>query len=145
VPVHYKGGAPGIQDLVGGQVPVFFGSVADGAAMVQAGKARALATSGARRTDLLPDVPTFLELGYRDIVVEDGLGVYLPAKTAAESAAKLNAAIQEALKTKDLRDPIRNWGFDVSAEATPEFSARLARERNRWGAIVKATGFAAME
>lgn len=144
-PVHYKGGAPGIQDLVGGQVPVFFGSVADGAAMVQAGKVRALATSGSRRTALLPDVPTFQELGYRDLVVEDGLGVYLPAKTPAETVAKLNTAIQEALKTRDLQDPIRNWGFDVSAEGPVEFAARLARERSRWAPIVKATGFTAME
>ncbi|HSV46915.1 MAG TPA: tripartite tricarboxylate transporter substrate-binding protein, partial [Ramlibacter sp.] len=144
-PVHYKGGAPGIQDLLGGQVPVFFGSVADGAAMVQAGKVRALATSGTRRTTLLPEVPTFQELGYRDLVVEDGLGVYLPAKTPAETVAKLNTAIQAALKTKDLQDPIRNWGFDVSGEGPVEFAARLARERNRWGPIVKATGFTAME
>jgi len=144
-PVHYKGGAPGIQDLAGGQVPVFFGSVSDGAAMVQAGKVRALATSGSRRTALLPDVPTFQELGYRDLVVEDGLGVYLPAKTPADTVAKLNTAIQGALKTKDLQDPIRNWGMDVSGEGPVEFAARLARERNRWGPIVKATGFTAME
>jgi tripartite-type tricarboxylate transporter receptor subunit TctC len=144
-PVHYKGGAPGIQDLAGGQVPVFFGSVADGVALVQAGKVRALATSGTKRTGLLPDVPTFQELGYKDLVVEDGLGVYLPAKTPAEVVAKLNAAVQDALKTKDLQDPIRNWGFDVSGEGPAEFAARLERERNRWGPIVKATGFTAME
>ncbi len=144
-PVHYKGGAPGIQDLIGGQVPVFFGSVSDGIAMVQAGKARALATSGIKRTALLSNVPTFQELGYRDLVVEDGLGVYLPAKVPAEIVAKLNNLTQEALKTKDLQDPIRNWGFDVSAEGPPAFSARLARERGRWGPIVKATGFTAME
>lgn len=144
-PVHYRGGAPGIQDLIAGQIPVFFGSVSDGAAMVQAGKARALATSGMQRTTLLSTVPTFHELGYRDLVVEDGLGIYLPVKTSAETVTKLNAAIQDALKTKDLQDPIRNWGFDVSGEATPEFSARLTRERGRWGPIVKATGFTAME
>ncbi|MBL8337831.1 MAG: twin-arginine translocation pathway signal protein [Rhodoferax sp.] len=144
-PVHYRGGAPGIQDLVGGQVPVFFGSVSDGIAMVQAGKVRALATSGARRTGLLSSVPTFLELGYRDLVVEDGLGVYMSSKVPADQIAKLNSLTQEALKTKELQDPIRNWGFDVSAESTAEFSARLNRERGRWGPIVKATGFTAME
>jgi len=143
--VHYKGGAPGIQDLVGGQVPVFFGSVSDGAAMVQAGKVRALATSGFKRTALMPDVPTFLELGYKDLVVEDGLGVYLPAKAPAEVIAKLNASVQDALKTKDLQEPIRNWGFDLSSEGPVPFAARLERERSRWGPIVKATGFTAME
>jgi tripartite-type tricarboxylate transporter receptor subunit TctC len=144
-PVHYKGGAPLIQDLVAGQVPVAFGSTSDGIAMVQAGKARALAVSAAKRTSMLPDVPTFEELGYRDIVVEDGLGVYVPSKTPAEIVAKLNAGLQNALKTKDLQGPIREWGFDVSGEPSAEFSARLARERSRWAGIVKSTGFTAME
>ncbi|WP_171015966.1 tripartite tricarboxylate transporter substrate-binding protein [Ramlibacter sp. 2FC] len=144
-PVHYKGGAPAIQDLVAGQVPVVFGSTSDGLAMVQAGKARALAVSAARRTAMLPDVPTFQELGYRDIVVEDGLGVYVPSKTPAETVAKLDAGMQAALKTKDLQGPIRDWGFDVSGEAPAEFSARLTRERTRWAGVVKSTGFTAME
>lgn len=144
-PVHYKGGAPVIQDLVAGQVPVAFGSTSDGLAMVQAGKARALAVSASKRTAMLPDVPTFQELGFRDIVVEDGLGIYVPSKTPAETVAKLNAGIQAALKTPDLQRPIRDWGFDISGEPPAEFSARLARERNRWAEIVKATGFAAME
>lgn len=143
--VHYRGGAPGIQDLIAGQVPVFFGSVSDGIAMVQAGKARALATSGTRRTTLMPNVPTFAELGFRDLVVEDGLGVYLSSKVPSDAAAKLNVAAQDALKTKELLDPIRNWGFEVSGESSAEFAARLTRERGRWGPIVKATGFSAME
>lgn len=144
-PVHYKGGAPAIQDLVSGQVPVVFGSTSDGLAMVQAGRARALAVSAPSRTAMLPDVPTFQELGFRDIVVEDGLGVYVPARTSAEAVARLNAGVQAALKTRDLQVPIRDWGFDVSGEAPAEFAARLARERGRWANIVKATGFTAME
>lgn len=144
-PAHYKGGAPGIQDLVAGQVPVYFGSIADGAAMVEAGKVRAFAISGPQRAQLLRDVPTFRELGYNDMVVEDGLGLYVPAKTPADVVAKLNAATLEALKAKDLQDAIRNYGFDVSGEGPREFRARLERERQRWAAIVRATGFEAME
>lgn len=144
-PVHYKGGAPAIQDLVGGQVPVVFGSVSDGFAMVQAGRARALAVSGSQRTASLPDVPTFLELGYRDVVVEVGLGTYVPAKTAPDIVAKLHTATVAALKTKELQTAIHNWGFDVSAEGPAEFADRLTRERVRWGEIVKMTGFSAME
>jgi tripartite-type tricarboxylate transporter receptor subunit TctC len=113
--------------------------------MVQAGKARALAVSAAKRTGMLPEVPTFEELGYRDIVVEDGLGIYVPSKTPAATVAKLNAGLQAALQTKDLQGPIRDWGFDVSGEPPAEFSARLARERSRWAGIVKSTGFTAME
>lgn len=144
-PVHYKGGAPAIQDLVAGQVPVVFGSTSDGIAMVQAGKARALAVSSARRTVMFPDVPTFTELGFKDLVVEDGLGVYVPAKTPAETVARINTGLQAALKTRDLQTPIRDWGFDISGETSVEFSERLTRERARWQGIVKATGFTAME
>ncbi len=144
-PVHYKGGAPAIQDLVAGQVPVVFGSTSDGIAMVQAGKARALAVSSARRTAMFPDVPTFTELGFKDLVVEDGLGVYVPSKTPAEMVARLNAGLQAALKTRDLQGPIRDWGFDISGESSVEFSERLARERSRWQGIVRSTGFTAME
>ena len=144
-PVHYKGGAPAVQDLTAGHVPVVFGSTSDGLAMVQAGKIRALAVSAARRTAAMPDVPTFDELGYRDIVVEDGLGIYVPSKTPAATVAKLNAGLQAALKTKDLQTPIHDWGFDISGESPEEFAARLARERSRWQGIVKTTGFTALD
>lgn len=144
-PVHYKGGAPAIQDLVAGQVPVVFGSTSDGIAMVQAGKARALAASASRRTAMFPDVPTFTELGFKDLVVEDGLGVYVPAKTPTDVVNRLNAGLQAALKTRDLQVPIRDWGFDISGETTSDFTERLNRERARWQAVVKATGFTAME
>jgi hypothetical protein len=73
-------------------------------------------------------------------VVEDGLDVYLPAKALAAVVPKLNASVQDAPKTKDLQDPIRNWGFDVPGEGPAEFAARLARERKRWEPVVKATG-----
>lgn len=144
-PVHYKGGAPAMQDLMGGQVPVVFGSVSDGFAMVQAGRARALAVSGSQRTASMPDVPTFQEIGYRDVVVEVGLGTYVPAKTPADVIAKINAASLAALKTPEIQRAARDWGFDITGEGPAEFAARLTRERARWADIVKATGFTAME
>lgn len=144
-PVHYKGGAPAIQDLIGGQVPVVFGSVSDGFAMVQAGRIRALAVSGSQRTASMPDVPTFVELGYRDVVVEVGLGTYVPARTPATVVAKLHAASLAALKSRELQTAIRDWGFDMSGEGPAEFAERLARERTRWADVVKMTGFTAME
>lgn len=144
-PVHYKGGAPGIQDLAAGQVPVFFGGISDGMALVQAGKVRALATTGTRRAALLPEVPTFGELGYKELVIEDGLGIYVPGKTPADTVNRLNVALQDALKAKDVQDAIRNWGFEVSGEGPREFTSRLERERARWGPIVQSTGFVALD
>ncbi|VTU46340.1 Argininosuccinate lyase (plasmid) [Variovorax sp. SRS16] len=144
-PVHYKGGTPAIVDLVGGQVPMGFGSVSDGLAMVKAGKIRALAASGARRTTALPDVPTFLELGYTDLVAEIGLGTFVPARTPRDDVARLDAATQRALASRELLAKLPDWGFDISAEGPAAFAARLEKERRRWTAIVKSTGFVAME
>lgn len=144
-PVHYKGGAPAIQELVGGQIPVMFGSVSDGLATVNAGKARALAVSSGERTAILPAVPTFRELGYPDLVIKVGLGTYVPSKTPRNVVEKLNSAMQDALQTEELKTAIRQWGFDVSREGPADFAARIAKERKRWAGIVQSTGFVAMD
>lgn len=144
-PVHYRGGAPAMVDLIGGQVPMGFGSLSDGLAMVKAGKVRALAASGARRATELPDAPTFLELGYPSMVAEIGLGTFVPAKTPREVVARIDVATQRALASRELLSQLPNWGFEVSAEGPAAFAARLEKERVRWSDIVKSTSFSAME
>jgi tripartite-type tricarboxylate transporter receptor subunit TctC len=144
-PIHYKGGVPAMVDLVGGQVPMGFGSVSDGLAMVKAGRIRALAVSGARRTAAMADIPTFTELGYTELVAEIGLGTYVPSKTPRDVVTRLDAATQRALNSRELLAQLPDWGFDISAEGPAAFAARLESERKRWAGIVKSTGFTAME
>lgn len=144
-PVHYKGGAPGIQDLAGGHVPVLFGTIADGIALMQAGRIRALATAGPRRVAALPDVPTFLEQGHADLVVEDGLGVHVPKGTSADAVAKLSEELLRTMQERNVLESVRHLGYEAAAEGAIEFAARLQRERTRWGPLVRAAGFAAMD
>ncbi len=143
--VHYQGGAPGIQDLAGGHLPVFFGSVADGIGLLPGGKIRALATTGSRRVAALGNTPTFAELGYRDLVIEDGLGIHAPSKLPVAVGAELSAALLQSLQSPEVNQMLRQRGFDVAPEGPREFAQRLQRERARWGPIVRASGFVAIE
>jgi len=143
--VHYKGGGPGIQDLIGGHLPAFFGAVPDGAVMASAGRVRALATTGPRRSAATPQVPTFAEQQFTHLVVEDGLGVYLPAAAPRPVVERLAAALQQALESAEVRRGYEAIGLDRSYESPPVFAQRLRRERQRWAAIIQETGFKALD
>ena len=82
-PVHYRGGAPALQDVVGGHIPMSVNPLSESMPLHQAGTVRVLAVTGAKRSQFLPDVPTAKEAGY-DVVVESWLGVFLPAKAPAD-------------------------------------------------------------
>ena len=143
--VHYQGGAPGIQDLAGGHLPVFFGAVADGIGLLAGGRIRALATTGSARVAALGNIPTFSELGYRDLLIEDGLGVHAPIKLPPAVGVELSAALLQSLQSPEVNRTLRQRGFDVAPEGPQEFAQRLQRERARWGPLVRSTGFTAIE
>jgi len=143
--VHYKGGGPGIQDLIGGHLPAFFGAVPDGAVMASAGRVRALATTGPRRSAATPQVPTFGEQAFPNLVVEDGLGVYLPAGAPRPVVDRLAAALQQAVESTEARRVYDAIGLDRSYESPEVFAQRLRRERGRWAEIIKETGFKALD
>jgi tripartite-type tricarboxylate transporter receptor subunit TctC len=142
-PVHYKGGAPAIQDLVGGQIPVSVNPVGELLPHVRAGKVRVLATTGAKRTRFLPDVPTMAESGYPDVVVEAWLGFLAPAKTPADVVARLAAAVAAAAKADDVVQGLERFGMESVVSMPAEFAATLKADIERWAPIVKASGFTA--
>lgn len=143
--VHYRGGAPGIQDLAGGQLPAMFGAVPDGSVMQSAGRVRALATTGPRRSAATPDVPTFAEQAFGDLVVEDGLGVYLPAGAPRPVVDRLALALLRALDSTTARRTFESIGLDKGYEGPDAFALRLRRERSRWSRIIRTTGFKALD
>jgi tripartite-type tricarboxylate transporter receptor subunit TctC len=143
--VHYRGGAAGIQDLAGGQLPAMFGAAPDGSAMQSAGRVRALATTGPHRSAATPGVPTFAEQKFGDLVVEDGLGVYLPAGAARPTVERLAAALLEALGSAEARRSFETIGLDKGYEGPEVFAQRLRDERARWAGIIRATGFKALD
>ncbi len=143
--VHYRGGAPGVQDLAGGQLPAMFGAVPDGSVMQSAGRIRALATTGPRRSAATPDVPTFAEQKFGDLVVEDGLGVYLPAAATTSTVERMALALHRALDGVEARRAFESIGLDKGYEGSEVFAQRLRRERARWAGIVQSTGFKALD
>jgi tripartite-type tricarboxylate transporter receptor subunit TctC len=139
--VPYKGGAPLLQDLMGGQVPVAFNVISEVLPHVRSGKLRSLAVTSPQRWGALPEVPTLSELGFKDIAVVEYLGWYAPAKTPPEVVNRLNAAVQEALQTPEMQETLSRIGLLPLRESPDAFAARVKEDIRRWGPIVKASGF----
>jgi tripartite-type tricarboxylate transporter receptor subunit TctC len=141
-PVHYRGGAPALQDLLGGHVPASINPVSESLPFARSGALRTLAVTGAQRSAFLPDVPTMREAGYK-IVVDSWLGVFVPAKTPTEVVNALSAAIAEAVKSAPMTESLSKIG-NVPAFQTPaEFAAVVKADVARWAPVVKASGFVA--
>ena len=143
--VPYKGGGPLLQDLLGGQVPVSFNVVSEVAPHVKTGKLRSLGVTSAQRWPGLPDVPTLAEQSYPDIVLVEWLGWFMPAKVAADTVQRLNAAVREAMQAPDMVDLVAKLGLRQRLSTPAEFAAMVKGDVDRWGPIVKATGFTAEE
>ena len=138
--IGYKGTAPALTDLLGGQLGAFMGTVSDIAPQHKAGKLRAVATSGAQRSRHLPDVPTFKELGY-NIEGAGWYAAYAPAKTPPAVIDRLSKAIIAALKESDLREKLDNFGMEPTGLGPAELARIHRRDYDQWGPVIKASGF----
>ena len=141
--VHYKGGAPALQDLLGGQIPVSMNPVGEVLPYVKSGKIRVLAVTGAKRSMFLPDVPNMVESGYRDIVVEAWLGFFVPSRTPADAVSRLAMAIGEAARSDEVSQSFLKFGNEVSVTTGANFVSLVRSDIERWGPVVKASGFTA--
>ncbi|MFM9970325.1 MAG: tripartite tricarboxylate transporter substrate-binding protein, partial [Burkholderiales bacterium] len=142
-PVHYKGGGPAMQDLIGGQVPMAVNPVSEALPNANARKIRVIATTGAERSNFFPDVPTLVESGYKDVVVTGYTGFYMPTKTPPAIVARFNAAVAGLLKTDEMRMSLQKLGSNAFSASSQEFGQIVKTELERWGPIVKASGFTA--
>lgn len=141
--VPYRGTVPSITDLVGGQIAAAMNPSGDYLQHIKTGKVRVLATSGRKRSPYLPDVPTFMELGYPDVTSEEWFGFYAPAKTPAATIATANAAITAALKDKAVIDALAVVGLVARGSTPQEMAVDQKAEYERWGPLVKQIGFTA--
>lgn len=140
--VPYKGVAPAINDVLGGQLPIVFASLPSALSHIKAGKLRALAVSGDKRSPVLPDVPAIGEAvpGYNGTL---WIGLFAPAGVPADVLATLQDATRKALAAKDLRDKLDQQGVEIAAPTTPDqFSKLLQDDLAKWARIVKASGAA---
>jgi len=138
--VGYRGTAPALTDLLGGQISSFMGVVSDVATQHKAGKLRALATSGARRAKELPDTPTFKELGY-DIEGNGWYAAYAPAKTPKDAVDRLSNAMIDALKSPEVRDRLEALGIEPTGLGPAELARIHKADHDKWGPVIKASGF----
>ncbi|ARP97685.1 Bug family tripartite tricarboxylate transporter substrate binding protein [Pseudorhodoplanes sinuspersici] len=141
-PVHYKGGAPALQDLIGGHVSSSINPVGETLPFAKAGSVRVLAVTSPQRSKFLPDVPTMKEAGY-NVVIEAWLGVLVPSKTPVDIVAKLNQAVKQAFSAPDVVEKLAVLGNEPAYQTPAEFAATLRADLERWGPIVKASGFVA--
>jgi len=131
--VPYKGSPPALQDVVSGQVPLMFDGLVTSLPLIRSGKLKALAIASRARSNLLPQMPTFAELGYPDFEFGNWIGAIASAKMSAELIAKINTVIVKAVSERDLRARLTGLGFEQSPPSTPaqlDHTVRLDYERN---------------
>ena len=128
VHIPYRGAGPAINDMLGGQVPVYFDQVASSLPHVKAGKLKALAVSWPQRLDVLPDVPTYAELGYPQANEPSWFGLVAPASTPAAQVLRVQQAVAAALKEPAVRDRLAGQGLYPSGTTPAQFSQQIVRE-----------------
>lgn len=138
VHIPYKGGAPAISDLLGGQVEASFQNVNAVLPHVKAGKLRALAVTGAKRSPVLPDVPTMEEAGAQNVDVYSWQAVVAPKGLSAEARNRLHSAIVAALNDPQVRQQFTALGFEIVANTPAQFAAFQQREFARWKNVIEA-------
>lgn len=144
--VPYKGSAPQINDLLGGQVPIGFTQLATSAPHIQGGKLTPLAQTGAKRSRLLPQVPTLAELGMPDLTSTVWFGLLAPTATPKPTLDAIRAAAIKAHQDPSLRSRLESQGFDMAdSQQGVAFDKAIADETSRWAGVVKATGFKAVD
>jgi tripartite-type tricarboxylate transporter receptor subunit TctC len=141
VHVPYKGSAAYINDLIGGQVPAAVDAIADLTELHRAGKVTILASSGSKRSTALPEVPTFAELGVKNVEAMGWFGFFAPAKTPKPIVDALNRAINKALTSPDVVAKLSGIGMDPATGTPEEFAKIVAADYAKWGPIVTASGF----
>jgi tripartite-type tricarboxylate transporter receptor subunit TctC len=137
--VPYRGTGPALTDLVGGHVAIYFSSLPSAIGIARDGKVRPLAVTGAKRSDVFPDVPTVAETlpGFEAVL---HYGIVAPAGTPRPIVDKLNAALREALAAPDTKERMAKDGTEPLPSTPDEYAADIDREETKWSAIVKKSG-----
>jgi tripartite-type tricarboxylate transporter receptor subunit TctC len=138
--VPYKGSAPAITDLIGGHVPIMFDSAIAILPHIKGGKVKAIAITSAKRSSILPDVPTFTEAGMKGFESYAWYGFFAPAKTPKEIITKLNADALKAMKQPEWQKVLADTGSENVGESPEQFATFIKAEATKWAKVVKDSG-----
>lgn len=141
--VPYRGGAAAIVDVLGGTVPALATTLPNLVQPHRQGKLRILAFTGSKRLASLPDVPTFSEAGYPGLEITENFGFFASAKTPAAVVAELHAALRAAASQARVTTALAKLEFEPVSMTQPQYAALLKADFERWGPVIKATGYKA--
>jgi tripartite-type tricarboxylate transporter receptor subunit TctC len=143
--VPYKGTAPALNDLIAGHVDVSFIQVSASYPLHQSGKARILIACTDKRIDIIPDIPTFSELGVAGIISRTWNALSAPPKTPAAIVAKLNREIEAVLAEPAIKKHFAELQLDIEGGNLDHARAFVAQDRDLWGKVIKAAGIKAQD
>jgi tripartite-type tricarboxylate transporter receptor subunit TctC len=138
--VPYKGGAPAMTDLLGGQINLVFATAASAVPHIQSGKIRALAVTTSKRSQLVPDLPTVAEAGVPGFEANNWYGLVVPAKTPRPIIDRLHNEFVAVLSMPDIKDVLFKQGLDASPSTPEQFGAYIKSETGKWAKVIKASG-----
>lgn len=138
--VPYRGAAPAVQDALGARIPLVIAVLSDLVPHNGQGL-RLLATSSRERLARLPEVPTLAELGFPQLTISEWFGLFAPARTPAPIVAALHRTVVAAAETPEVRQALDRLEFLPTINGPEEFAARIRRERDAWGPVVRESGF----
>jgi len=138
--VPYKGAAPAMQDLMGGQINIVFTSLPSVAGLLRGGQLRALAVTSAKRSATFPDIPTLAESGLRQFDVAPWFGLFAPGATPAAVIRRINQDVNELLGQKEVVERFNSQGADPLARTPAEFASMLRADLATWADVVKTSG-----
>jgi tripartite-type tricarboxylate transporter receptor subunit TctC len=141
VQVPFNGGAPLLTSLLGDQVSMAMDTNFEWLANTRAGKLRVLATSGTQRSKALPDVPTFREQGFPNIVGGGWFALYAPAKTPSVDITRVNAALNKALQSSEVIEKLASFAMEPGGGSPADLTKLMEADTARWSPIIKASGF----
>ncbi len=135
--VPYKGSAPAVNDTIAGQTHVMFPSLFTGAPYVKAGRLQGLAIAGAKRSALLPDVPTLKEQGIEGVEVDQWYAIFAPGKTPKDQVVRLNQALNKVLQDKEIIQRIEGHGADVETSSPEQLGEMVRKDLVKWRQVVQ--------
>ena len=140
VHVPYKGGAPALNDLLGGRVYMMFASLPSAIGHIQGNRLRAVAIAGTQRSKAIPNVPTTAETGFAALDATTWYGALFPAKTAPERVARMNQDIVKAIRDPEMSQRLQSQGYELVGSSPQELSKHLKEETVKWAKVVKQAG-----